>query len=108
MEVQGMNAKSFFFGLAAGVAAAALLQKPLSSASFRQPENVLHKVKSQFKKIGPISGSWIEMKTQSYAKGPFTYTVYKGGITRNLETHTEQWEFIADAQTGLVIEAQVL
>ncbi|HWO75430.1 MAG TPA: hypothetical protein VNM69_05855 [Bacillus sp. (in: firmicutes)] len=103
-----MNAKSFFFGLITGVAAAALLQKPLAASTFKQPENVLHKVKSQFKKNGPISGSWIEMKTQSYAKGPFTYTVYKGGITRNLATHTEQWEFIADAKTGLVLETYVL
>ncbi|MET3697222.1 predicted small secreted protein [Bacillus oleivorans] len=103
-----MNTKSFFFGLATGVAAAILLQKPLTATAFKQPETVLHKVKSQFKKKGPISGSWIEMKTQSYVKGPITYTVYKGGITRNFETYTEQWEFVADAKTGLVIETQVI
>ncbi|GAA0332757.1 hypothetical protein GCM10008967_24310 [Bacillus carboniphilus] len=103
-----MNTRSFFFGLATGIAAAVFIQKSVSTPMYKQPESVLHKVKTLFKKEGPISGSWIEMKTQDYAKGPVVYTVYKGGITRLDDNDTQQWEFIADAKTGVILDLYLI
>lgn len=102
-----MNTKSFLFGVVAGAVAAALLQKPIANSIYKQPETVLHKVKNIFKKEGPISGSWIEMKPHNYTKGPVIYAVYKGGITRDMNEYTEQWEFIADAKTGVIVDLQL-
>lgn len=97
-----MNTKSFLLGVATGLAAATIIQKTYPASTFKQPDMILHKIKNRFKESGPITGSWIEMKPQSYSKDPFVYNVYKGGITRD----HEQWEFIADAKTGVILDVK--
>ena len=44
------------------------------------------------------------MKPENYTKNDLDYEVYKGGITRNTEGKREQFEFVADASTGTILE----
>lgn len=71
-------------------------------------EKVLENVKEIFKQDGPISGSWIQMKAEPFQKNNLTYEIYKGGISRNVNGITTQYEFIADAKTGTILESYVI
>lgn len=76
----------------------------IAEKSIVSPERVLHQIKTLIKQKGPISGSWILMQAEPYTKGELQYTVYKGGISRNVDGNLEQFEFVADATTGTVLE----
>ncbi|MBM7653208.1 hypothetical protein [Neobacillus cucumis] len=99
-----MNWKSFFLGAAVGMASGYLTKEILSQNTKVTPEKVLGLVKKQFRQHGPISGSWIHMTAEPYVKNHLTYDVYKGGISRNNQGINQQFEFIADAKTGTLIE----
>lgn len=99
-----MNWKSFILGAAAGVAGGYVLKEVLSKTVSVSPETVLEDVKTAFKKQGPISGSWILMKAEPFEKEMFHYNVYKGGITKQVNGVNEQYEFVADAHTGAILD----
>ncbi len=99
-----LNWKSFFLGLSVGVVSGFATKQILDANAFVSPEKALANAKELFKQSGPISGSWIQMKTEPYEKQNLSYTVYKGGISRFTEESMEQYEFIADAATGSIIE----
>lgn len=103
-----MNWKSFLIGLGVGIAGGYAAREVLSHKPLVKPEKVLASAKELFKQKGPISGSWIYMKTEPYNKQGLTYTVYKGGISRMEDGHLYQYEFIADAKTGCVIDVGVI
>lgn len=100
-----MNWKSFFIGLGAGLVCGYAAREALAHRPLMNPDQTLAKAKELFKQNGPISGSWIYMKPEKYEKQGLTYTVYKGGISRMQNGHLDQYEFIADAKTGCVIDA---
>lgn len=100
-----MNWKSFFIGLGVGLASGYAAKELLSKQTYVSAEKVLNSAKNTFKADGPISGSWIHMKTEPYQKGQLKYEVYKGGISRQLNGAYEQYEFIADARTGVILDA---
>lgn len=102
-----MNWKVFLFG-SAGIIAGYTITKAISKQKNASPEIILKRVKHQFKKQGPIQGSWIHMEPQSYQKGPIPYRVFKGGISRSSSGKNEQFEFIADAVTGAVLDIQLI
>lgn len=99
-----MNWKSFFLGLGVGVVSGFITKEVLDTKTIVSPEKALGNAKDLFKQSGPISGSWIHMKTEPYDRQELTYTVYKGGISRASSDGIEQYEFIADAKTGAIIE----
>ncbi|MDR6122044.1 putative small secreted protein [Bacillus sp. SLBN-46] len=99
-----MNWKSFIVGAAVGLIGGYVVKEVIDQKTNVSPEKVLEQVKRQFKQNGPISGSWIHMETEPYEKQHIHYRVYKGGISKNNEGSTEQYEFIADAQTGTLID----
>jgi len=99
-----LNWKSFFLGLSVGIVSGFVTKEILDSKTMVSPEKALSNAKELFKQAGPISGSWIHMNTEPYEKAHFTYTVYKGGISRAIDEKIEQYEFVADAVTGSVIE----
>lgn len=99
-----MNWKSFFIGVGVGIVSGFLTKEILDTKMPVSPEKALANAKDLFKKSGPISGSWIHMKTEPYEKQNLPYTVYKGGISRAVNDKIEQFEFIADASTGAVID----
>src|SRR5690625_267186 len=67
------------------------------------PEKALKNAKEQFKKQGPISGSWIYMKPEEVEKNGLKYMAYRGGITRNIDGVKKQYEFYTDIVTGAII-----
>lgn len=103
-----MNWKSFFIGLGVGIAGGYAARELLVQKTLVQPEKALANAKELFKQNGPISGSWIYMKPKTYQKQDLTYTVYKGGISRMQDGQLNQYEFVADAKTGCVIDATKL
>lgn len=91
-------------GLGVGVVSGVVTKEILDTKTTVSPEKALANAKVLFKQSGPISGSWIHMKTEPYQRQEFSYTVYKGGISRTNNDEIEQYEFIADAKTGAIIE----
>jgi len=100
-----LNWKSFFIGTAFGIASGYAIKETLSQKTNISSEKVLNHVKKQFKVIGPVTGSWIHMEAEALVKNQLTYKVYKGGITQGSQ---EQYEFIADATTGTILEVNPL
>ncbi|OIK08986.1 peptidase M4 [Bacillus sp. MUM 116] len=103
-----MNWKSFLFGAAAGALGSIAVRELIAQKSTISPEKVLTNVKNQFKQNGAISGSWIHMKPEPYQKEHIHYQVFKGGISKNNSGENEQYEFIADAKTGTIIDVHSL
>jgi|SRR5690625_106947 len=67
-------------------------------------DRILDNVKKQFKEEGPIEGSWIEMTKVPWKKYSYQTKVYYGGISRFEKGQIMQYEFIADAYTGSVMD----
>jgi predicted small secreted protein len=100
-----MRWKSFLFGIALGAVSGYATNRYLTSQSFISAEKVLDYAKKRFKEQGPISGSWIHMKVEPFQKNNLTYQIYKGGVSRTLvDGSNEQYEFIADAKTGTLLD----
>ncbi|MFD2446444.1 PepSY domain-containing protein [Bacillus sp. CGMCC 1.16607] len=99
-----MNWKSFLLGVAVGAVSCYATNKYLMEQSYISAEKVLENAKKQFKENGPINGSWIHMKVEPFEKNLLSYQVYKGGISRKTNDGGEQYEFIADAKTGTLLE----
>lgn len=99
-----MNWKSFMVGLSIGIVSGYAVKEIASQNIPIPPEKVLNSTKKIFREKGPISGSWIHMKAEPYEKNHLSYKVYKGGISRAINGATEQYEFIADALTGTILE----
>ncbi|GGM26300.1 peptidase M4 [Paraliobacillus quinghaiensis] len=71
-----------------------------------KPENALKLAKEAFKKHGPVSGSWIYMKPETFTDNGLDYSVYRGGITRTIDNLNKQFEFFVDANTGSIIDVK--
>jgi predicted small secreted protein len=96
--------RTLLLGAAVGLISGYALSKRIKLS----PEKVLEQVKTNFKKHSPIQGSWIHMEVEPFLKGQIQYQVYKGGISRTVNGINEQFEFIADASTGTIIEVRPL
>ena len=68
------------------------------------PQSVLARVRRSFEEDGPVEGAWIESHTESLKRFGLNATVYYGGITRYEQDELIQYEFIADAYTGTIID----
>lgn len=100
-----MSFKKTVIATGLGIAAGFIIKQQLDQYQNASPENVLNKAKEAFKQQGPISGSWIYMKPEEVEKHGLTYTVYKGGVTRNIDGENIQYEFYADTNTGSIISS---
>ncbi|PLR98185.1 hypothetical protein [Bacillus sp. T33-2] len=103
-----MNWKTFLLGFGAGLLGAYAVKELSARSETVSSEEVLKHVKAVFKKEGPISGSWINMNIEPHIKHPIEYQVYRGGISRNIDGVYEQFEFIADAKTGTILDTYPL
>lgn len=103
-----MNWKSFMLGVAVGLAGGYAAREVLAQKATVSPEKTLSNAKEAFKKKGPISGSWIQMNAEPYEKGLLQYKIYRGGISRLTGEDMEQYEFIADAGTGAILDTYKL
>ncbi|KZZ85710.1 hypothetical protein [Bacillus sp. SJS] len=98
-----MKCKGLIAGIGLGFAAAYLLKDQLKSP-FISSDKALQLVKQEFKKKGPIEGSWIYTVPEDYSIHESSHKVYKTGITRTIEGSLEQYEAIVHAGTGLLLE----
>ncbi|MDP4161752.1 MAG: PepSY domain-containing protein [Bacillota bacterium] len=99
-----MNWKSFILGASIGLVGGYAVREAISQKAHVPAEKVLQNMKNQFKQNGPISGSWIQMVAEPYKKNQLNYSIYRGGITRTVNGENEQYEFIADASTGTILD----
>ncbi|WML54370.1 PepSY domain-containing protein [Neobacillus sp. PS3-12] len=99
-----MNWKPFMIGTAVGLIGGYAAKEMISKKVNRSAEKVLDDVKNQFKQHGNISGSWIHMEAELYEKEQISYKVYKGGVSKHENGEQKQFEFIADASTGTIID----
>lgn len=67
-------------------------------------DKILKRVKKAFLEEGPIEGSWIELTKVPMQKFALKTKVYYGGISRIEENDLVQYEFLADAYTGTVLD----
>ncbi|WP_017473455.1 PepSY domain-containing protein [Amphibacillus jilinensis] len=100
-----MRLKKTLAVLGLGVALGYTIKTQLAQMPIR-PEQALKHAKEQFKKQGAVSGSWIYMKTEDMNLHGLTYKVYRGGITRTINDHNNQYEFYVDANTGSIISTE--
>lgn len=68
------------------------------------PDRILNHVKTDFRKDGPIEGSWIEMTKVPWSKYSYEAEVYYGGLSRFDEGILTHYEFVADAYTGSLLD----
>ncbi|MHC5251916.1 PepSY domain-containing protein [Listeria kieliensis] len=99
-----MDWKAFVAGAFAGAAAGHFVYHYVIDDREISGDAILENVKNAFKKEGPIEGSWIQLKKQHYKKYAIDTFVYHGGITAIREGEKKQFEFIADAKTGTIID----
>ncbi|WP_163101188.1 hypothetical protein [Peribacillus alkalitolerans] len=99
-----MNWKNLILGATVGFVAGVFTSQAIDRNVSMSPERILQDAKHALQKNGKIIGSWIVMKSELFEKNEITYTVFKGGITRKTGDHHEQFEFIADAMTGTILE----
>lgn len=90
----------FGAGLTCGYKIASLMKKNKTIHG----DEILTMVKKAFLEEGPIEGSWIELKKVPLRKFAFKTDVYYGGISRMEEDTLVQYEFIADAYTGSILD----
>lgn len=69
-----------------------------------RPQSVLARVRKSFEEDGPIEGAWIESKSAPLNRFGLKAAVYYGGITKYEDSELIQYEFIADAYTGTIID----
>ncbi|WP_117170647.1 PepSY domain-containing protein [Paraliobacillus sediminis] len=98
-----MNWKPVAYAAGIGAVAGFIVKDQLTKQPIK-PEYALKRAKEAFKQQGPVSGSWIYMKPESFNKNDLNYTVYRGGITRTIDSTNKQFEFYVDAKTGSIIE----
>lgn len=100
-----MKLKDFLAGVLTGIAAGIVVNEAISRINQNvAADTVLKNVKEAFIKEGPIDGSWIVMKAEPYSNNVISMDVYRGGVSRIKNGELEQYEFVADASTGTVIE----
>ncbi|KGP73680.1 PepSY domain-containing protein [Pontibacillus yanchengensis] len=103
-----MNWKKSVATVAAGALVGYAVAKQVNDHKQLSPEKALKLAKESFKRQGPISGSWIHMKTEELSKDDMPYTIYRGGVSRSVDGETKQYEFLVDAVTGTVLDVSVV
>ncbi|HLR08440.1 MAG TPA: PepSY domain-containing protein [Bacillota bacterium] len=100
-----MGMKRVIFAAGLGAIAGYLAKQLQDEYQKVTPEKALKNAKETFKKQGPINGSWIYMKPEEVEKNGLLYNAYRGGVSRNIDGESKQYEFFVDVDTGAVIDA---
>ncbi|MEN0588659.1 hypothetical protein [Kurthia gibsonii] len=100
-----MKARDFIIGVITGVAAAYVVKEATKQVNpNRNPNAILEEIKQEFKKQGPIDGSWIFMQPETFYKEDIPISVYKGGISRIENGESVNFEFAADSKSGVIVD----
>ncbi|AQP54096.1 peptidase [Vagococcus penaei] len=107
------NAKDFYskglstgvgIGLTIGMISGAIATYFYKKNKTLSADDILEIVKTAFLQEGPIEGSWIHFKKEPSQKFAIKTKVYTGGISRIEDGELVQYEFVADAYTGSIID----
>lgn len=98
------NLCSLVLGITVGSISGYVLRNLHYHYQTKHTDQILEQVKTEFAKKGNVTGSWIEMKPVVYATGDRNFKVNYGGIIRCENGKLVQYEFIADAATGTLID----
>lgn len=102
-----MKLRDFAIGVVVGFATAVIIKEVSErSVPYKSADTVLASIKEQFKKEGPIDGSWVYMKPEQYNNGYATVPAYRGGITRLIDGEHITYEFVADAFKGILLDVK--
>lgn len=71
-------------------------------------EKILHLIKNTAGANGKVTGSWIMTKPETLNQNSFTYQAYRGGITKIEDNDEKHFEFLADANTGEILEWSIV
>lgn len=99
-----MKIKDFVIGALCGIAAGALTTIVINKQTNISSDDVLHKIKKVFNEKGKVTGSWIMTKPETIDKNSILYKVYRGGLTVLVDEEQVNYEFLADAKTGVIID----
>ncbi|MFC0234272.1 PepSY domain-containing protein [Vagococcus entomophilus] len=94
----------FALGLGSGIALGSLSTLWYQSKKTLSPDAILNKVKQAFLQEGPIEGSWINFEKKPRRVFAVRSKTYTGGIIRIEDCEKVQYEFIADAYTGTILD----
>lgn len=100
----GIKTMLFAAGLVAGSVAITWWQTRFE----RRGESILQDVKQFFQEQGEIEGSWIELEPVELERDYKLIKVFYGGITLKEHEQRTQFEFVADAKTGALLDVYPL
>ena len=106
MNFRRMNLNQVVAGVTFGIG---VVLGGLASAYFYDKKTVngdtiLSNVKQLFLVSGPIEGSWVELEPVIIDRYEQEQLVYFGGVTRKEDDRLVQYEFIADAKSGALLD----
>ncbi|WP_042345252.1 hypothetical protein [Bacillus massiliigorillae] len=99
-----MKWKNTILGAAIGFVCGYATKYAIEKCTQPSPDAILARVKETVSREGKITGSWILMKPENYAKNGLHYDIFKGGLTQVTDDGQKHFEFIADASTGTVLD----
>lgn len=70
----------------------------------RSANEILNMTVRDFKKEGPVSGSWIDHHSYPFQRFAYKTAVYRGGIQRQEDDQAVNYLFLADAYTGSLLQ----
>jgi Predicted small secreted protein len=76
-------------------------QRPLT------PEKVLDRVKKSLQDKLPVDGAWIFLSPHDISRNDLTVSAYRGGLTVKDDGSVKHYDFVADAETGSLIDLKV-
>lgn len=93
-------------GTASGLLAGVFAHRYYQEHRTLKPSDILEAVKKAFeqKEEYQVEGSWIEYTALPWQSFAIETSTYRGGITCKVGDHFHQYEFIADAHTGSIID----
>lgn len=103
MEIKGNLLFPLLIGAIAGFFSGLQARENLQQPKLT-PQQILKKIRRAFQAETPVQDSWINMKPQHFQKFAIKTDVYRGGISRLEDQQLIQYDFLADANTGSVLE----
>jgi len=102
-EVKRLKLRNLLIGAGVGFSIGYVLRTQLDCKVKLSPEQALKHAKIKFEEVAPIVGSWIYIKEERIEKNGLFYNTYRGGISRNVDGKTSQYEFFVDTDTGAIV-----
>lgn len=98
------KSKYYGYSFLAGTLLGSTLIYSYKTGKQQKRAQILDHVKALFLREGPIEGAWIEDQPDTYMTQTQNAKAYFGGITRLENDKLQQYQFIANATTGELMD----